>query len=405
MPDFAQTIKRRIKQPYEFAHEVLDRFSFRPDEFHETDSMSVSEAEIAAMSIIMQCAVDNNKPYGRRLSKYDRIDALAENIVSVAAIGMNRHDVAGLNPTPVEKEEKHLRFVERSGFRYTVVNTDAAPDKRFVRRNWEKQRLEHIDFCLKSGVNIISLGEFDYPPVDIKNDDSLFNAAVQAKVDAADHPVFLICGTRHDLVGEIKQCENAARIFTNSELEDVDHSETPTKPIIHRKLVSATKAGERLSPPNDIKVTYYSTKIGKIGVLICVDAYNPTLIFSLFEANQKRTGDRLDYIIVPSYNHSPKLYYACQVLSLLCGCYVILVDACSHCSNPETPKPSQIELFINGRKFSDIRSETDTIGAEDFEGKENIRAWTLPFDFLRSSRIEVNRHTPFLNRLQEFYSR
>lgn len=245
--------------------------------------------------------------------------------------------------------------------------------------------------CLDLSINIISLGEFDYPPAvtgpEGSDFEESFNKSIQKAKDSYNHPVFLVMGSRHDYDESTKTCANQARIFAKNLLENLDkRPPTDDRPILHEKLVSATKAGERISRQKVSNLKFYSTKFGHLGVLICVGAYNSTVLFSLRNSKLSNQLQSLDIILVPAYNYNDKLYYACQTLSLLCGCYVVLIDACSRSSRADVPKPQLTELFAAGRSFRSLDQTNPDVGEHLDIGSDLISAWEISMDFLNSVR-------------------
>ena len=227
-----------------------------------------------------------------------------------------------------------------------------------------------------------------------------FQQRVQETIDSYPQPVFLVMGTRHDYNDDSRTCANQARIFANKILDDLPKPDPPDdRPILHEKQISATKAGERISPAKVSNLQYYSTKYGNIGVLICVDAYNPTVLFSLLNSKLDIELQSLDIILVPAYNLSDKLYFACQILSLLCGCYVVLIDACSESNRTDKyEKPERTELFVAGRSFYDLHRQDHSVGTSLETSNEFIKAWDLSVDFLKLLRnSDQSRVTQIFN--------
>ncbi|MCP4079314.1 MAG: hypothetical protein GY743_03630 [Planctomycetaceae bacterium] len=362
--------------------------------------------EAASIAVIQQSAFDTNKPIREKLSNANlakAIDVVNTETITFACISFSRNDIATANH--VENSTTHnfsLRMTEKFGLKYSEVNPNADEEFSYNDVKWKQARLAAIDGCLTMGANIVSLGEFDYPPMFVDTDITSFNSDIQTKIDAVDRPVFLIAGTRHDPNPATGECFNRARIFINKALNTAPRSEPLSGPITHDKLVSAEKSGEKISVPPGVEITYYDTCLGNIAVLICVDAYNPSVIFSMINQRRNHRKDFIDYIIVPSYNSSPKLYYACQVLSLLCQCSVLLVDACGVSSQPSNKKPAEIEFFVHGRSFSHIKTSVDeenTNVGEELELVEmpHVRGWKLNLDYMIEYNNKKPKITPFFD--------
>lgn len=389
---FETIVRDALRRSLGTAHQVLDQYSLTG----ETGAVPV---EVAAMNVVFQCARDTYDYDPERLSETKRpADPLSDPTLTIAGIPMNRDDVG---------ERKPLKFVERDGFRFLDVNNNSDPPA-YSATDWEEERLAEIQTCLNKGANVICLGEFDFPPCEPDVDHAAFRSNVQSMIDRADFPVFLLAGSRHEYAASspysAASCHNIARVFVNKALKTKTSVTNTDFEFPHYKLVPATKAGEVLSPRNSIKTRYYETSLGRIAVLICVDAYDPTILFSMLYprlfapkgvgANQP---NRVDLILVPAYNLSPKLYYACQVLSLLCKCTVVLVDACSKFSRApqgaRSGKEKCVELFFRGRAFRDIRSETKDIGKVR-RGTGRATVWELKQNYLNAAAALDRQSSP-----------
>ncbi|MCP4934760.1 MAG: hypothetical protein GY927_11280 [bacterium] len=396
------TVDKRANQSiYWNAHRVLDEFSRTGNlKLPETidDGLTVEQS---ALRIIALCADDTYRLDPKKLSAFPRQDGLADEEITIAGIAMGRHDIGlpdGHKKLKQDDKIKPLRFETVKRLTFTSINEEGNPP--YKKTEWESERLAHLETCLDNGANIICLGEFDFPPVQHGVDHASFEKAILEKINARDYPVFVVAGSRHEYNKDDETCVNVARIIVNRNLKDVVTSRELNNVFLHNKIVPATKVGEIISPPNSIDVKYYDTKIGRIAVLICVDAYNPTLMFSLIDPQLYKRGgtlrgepDQLDFILVPAYNFSPKLYYSCQVLSLLCRCTVLLVDACCQWTGATELKCLEAELFFNGRSFSDRRKDNDELGEKIYE-EDKVHIWQLKKNFLRAAEAEMRSVSP-----------
>lgn len=411
---FEDTINQTAKKSLFWnAHLVLDKFSETGDPRSAGSIDGGLTVEQAALRIISLSARDTYRLDRKALSSFSRQNGLADEEVVVASITMGRNDI-GLPPghskeTPADKI-KPLRFEVDDKNRFTFTSVNDGGDPQYDRATWEAERLAHLDTCLDQGANIICLGEFDFPPEQHGVDQSIFEAEILKRINGRPFPVFVLAGSRHEFNDTAGTCKNVARVIVNDLLKDTAPGRTPQNVFMHDKIVPATKVGEVLSPPSTIEAKYYDTKLGRIAVLICVDAYNPTLMFSLIDPKlYKRTGslhgepDRLDFILVPSYNFSPKLYYSCQVLSMMCNCTVLLVDACSNWTGAKELRREESELFFNGRSFSDRRNQDDEIGERKLN-EDRVKVWSLKKNFLRAAEAEKrgDSPTPSFDALRDF---
>lgn len=108
------------------------------------------------------------------------------------------------------------------------------------------------------------------------------------------------------------------------------------------KRTSAKSLGEVIAPTPSPQLYYFATSVGRIGVLICIDAFDPGIATSIFANSRETNIDRLQYILVPSYNPSPKLLQSCRLLSYYGNCAVVYVNAMKDDSHEAA------EVFISG---------------------------------------------------------
>jgi len=410
MTDF-ETLFWDAAKPHERAHVALKEFSRTGSAALE----QVSLVETASFGILLKSAADTHGANRFRLSAPSKqsgddypsqADALLsqDNIV-ISAIGLERDDIASIDDVYKGFASKStLVMVERGGFTAPEINNNADECSLFIHEDWVNSRLTALNTAIDHGANIICFGENDFTPTTDQREIEEHCRIVQAKIDAQDRPIFLIAGTAHDRVSSTGACYNQARIFVNRHIKTLSTLKLEQEPILHKKLNSAERTGEFISVPERPRVTYYDTNIGKIALLICVDAYNPTVLMSLLRNRAARGNEQIDYVLVPSYNKSPKLYYSCQVLSLLSGSVVILVDACSESKSGE--KPAKTAIFIHGRLFSDLLdSFGDDVGEYISEPPHTpIRTCRVSLDYLNELRAQDHESTPFLNQVSANFS-
>jgi hypothetical protein len=279
--------------------------------------------------------------------------------------------------------------------------------------------LSGIRSALEQKANIICLGEFDYPPVfpdkvnkkDVDPEER-FNDSIIELINGADHPVFLFAGSSHSCkkhsstyrgkaIGEFS-AENVGRVFYNEALMKGIIKPTYEHPLCIAKRTPASKIGERLSRPPTIDISTFKTLFGHVLILICADAYDPSIILEVF-SHSSQDERRADIIIVPAYNMSPKFAQVCQLLSILADCIVILLDVCTETTG--VPKTT-MEIWNCGWKsgegggLSAIRStdvrgvgklgicELDLDAVKDFQDAFGLRT-SMPF--FAAARTLVNK--------------
>ena len=370
--------------------------------------------EIAALTTLLESAKDifrhNNTYTISNERNKESIDEIDRTHIRLTSIVTNRDDI-GFDFEKNNSSTDRAKFpilMERTqnGFQITRVNKDSILNQH-NHEAWVQERLQQIRESLKHEPTLLSLGEFDYPPIVRHDPNAARDYDVQLKklVDSYHKPLMLVAGTRHSQLNKVETersnvaepCDdktpwfNVARIFVNEHMIDEDKKGSIPIPLAHLKLTSAEKAHERIQGPDGSVIQTYGTKFGIISVLICVDAYVPSVIFSFF--HRRLRSEKVDYIIVPAYNKSPKLYYVCQSLSLLCNTVVLLVDSCKSSSDgyPQKIKSAQTALFVNGRTFEDIAKSDPKIGSKITDSvHSNIVTWNLSLDYIQIETMRTN---------------
>ncbi len=245
----------------------------------------------------------------------------------------------------ISTSQLHIREVAAGGdtcthqIHSTSVYKGLTATDHFNFDDWAGRFLAALDAALKKGAHLISFGEFDYPshifpdgdaprPIDFAVRNVRFVDQIYERLDAETRPVLLFAGTHH--AWREGQCMNIGLIFHN---RPAGSSGAPRQPVEHFKTISAKSLGEVLAPFQTAELPLYGapigsrTKAGRIGVLICVDAFDATVTNSIFAQSTFSDGDRYGIILVPAYNASPRLFWSCQSLSYRANCFVLYVNA------------------------------------------------------------------------------
>lgn len=260
----------------------------------------------------------------------------------VAMVNRKRNDVP-----PAKYEGEKLRKYTLSWKKTALTtslqtNNTARQRHQYDHNAWKADLLAALAEAVAQDANLICFGEFDYPPGFSDEDNPYDNEAdfqreVLEILDRSKKPSVAILGSSHrrkpipsdpdkpQLLDEYK-VENVAQVFfSKSLLSSVDRP-TVDNPKGVWKVTPASKVGERLSRPKDITLHGFNAVFGRVAVLICSDAYDPSIIFELFARSQE-ADEKPDFIVVPSYNDSGKFPELCQVLSFMTNTVVVMVDA------------------------------------------------------------------------------
>jgi len=412
---FKERFSKGSRKPYARAHRVLRAYS----QSGSADDLARLHAETAAMTILLQSAKDAYSVEPIVLTNErtrPAFELLRDSSITIAGVGMKRDDIASV------EQQRHgvspqypFLMEERTGCCASVVNPNAKSSVAYSFEKWSADRLSAVEDAVKLGSDIICLGEFDYPPQHPVTDEKKFDQDILDLINGQNRPILCVAGSRHEWIrdGDNWRCINRARVFANKRLMVNDLQEPHDAFFSIDKAVSAKKAGEVLSSNSMPKIKYFETPLGKIAVLICVDVFSPSVVFSLLNSRSTTPNKPFDYVLVPAYNTSPKLYYSCQTLSLLCNTTVMLVDACKLSSGiGETRKEKQVAIFVAGRDLSDMSqgfqrvrsmdhgSAAPKLDDEPATENETVVAWRLSIDAvleMKSDRSAI----PFLSGLAD----
>jgi hypothetical protein len=261
---------------------------------------------------------------------------LAIKDIKIALINRQRNDVCDSRYAADSWHHQDYAFRwNRTGISNTIErNAASLGESAYDHDKAEAVIKTLLTLSLAQGANIVCFGEFDYPLFTSDTREASFEHDVAEMLKRAGGPVFAVLGTYHrkEKLGgrEHRQwpghlAQNVARIALSHHLRDEDDRDTFREIL---KRTPASKAGELLTGFHGIDMQVFDTIIGKLAVVICSDAYDPSIVLEFF-AESGPTEYRRDIILVPSYNRSDKLTHMCQVLSLTSRSVVVMVDACS----------------------------------------------------------------------------
>jgi predicted amidohydrolase len=282
------------------------------------------------------------------------------------------------------------------------INGGARLEARYDQKKWIVKNQDVINSALKADADIICFGEFDYPAIDDRNhltraaslsELTAHRAWIKKRMIEHDRPVFLFAGSSHCWTKTHASCANIGRIF----IADRQSDDTALTVRFQRyeKRVAAKTLGEGLAQVPTPVLPYFGTSIGKIGVLICVDAFDPAIVMSVFANSSDSNFDRIGIILVPSYNPSRKLVRSCQHLSYLANCAVVYVNAFANAHH------DRAQVFVSGislrtweaqlkniKNFVDYEDPPDPRIFESIPGVRSVRRLVDLADFGREISVE-----------------
>jgi len=262
-------------------------------------------------------------------------------------------------------EEKQLTPIERPELDYKVYEV-----KEEYRAYLRKEFLKYLKQAANAGAKLVCFNELAYPTPTGLEGDARFESEIKQLVERND--LSLIAGSYHDMT----KFYNLSPIVARS-------SDSQTAEIKrHAKMTSAVEAYEFIRTPPNRRLRYYQTEYGMFAVLICVDVYDPSLIFRLMTKNHAKSDEeKIDLIFVPSFTSTgaPGLAHACRDLSYATATLVVYVNCSAN-------KPRH-KAYLAGEE---VTSENDAIKCEVEKKSDNLEIFTLSYDEYNRMRNKVN---------------
>jgi hypothetical protein len=293
-----------------------------------------------------------------RLTTANRINSDLANNISVVTFASNRILANKDNPYGQASDAPFFLYrKERRGACGLRVNSEAHVEYQYDQRAWISKNQQAIDIALTNGADVVCLGEFDFPPHDI--DGAIIGAResfalnmrhrrwIRTRLQQHGKPALVFAGSSHEWSSH--DCANMGEIFIS---DCGDDGKLLIRYQRYEKRIAAKGLGELLRSVTR-PLSYFGTSIARIAVLICVDAFDPGVSLAMFAGSQG--ADRIDMILVPSYNPSRRLVYSCQQLSYLANCVVVYVNAMA------TAPHEKAEVFLSGIPLRTWRSQLSNI--------------------------------------------
>lgn len=391
MPNFDETINEQTR--------LLSDIHRQLDEFNDLDGrwsrQKYATHEWRLKAHLVESAKDIHRLKRTRVtllrngpgSRQRNDELLSQDYVTLAGVNFSRDDIPKIDNPSHRSEEYPRVWDEGSSSCATKINHDANENVRYDPAKWIDLRLQAVRDALDLGANIISFGEFDYPPPFDQRSDEAYSRQILQEIDGSRDPVFLFAGSYHsddNFLGVGRPRHNVGLIYPNEQMLDRQPDDRPFRQF---KRSPARKMGEQLWQPRKLDLTFYETILGRIGVLICSDAYDPSIIFEIFRNSEEHSTRRLDFILVPSYNKSQRLISSCKTLSYLANTVVFYVDSCR-----AGPKKTSFEIFVSGlpiRNWIDFpvdRAKFEELPQEIASTNPHLTVWRISTDFLRAAR-------------------
>jgi len=246
------------------------------------------------------------------------------------------------------KDESHYELVEHGQYGYLTYSS--------------KIKIEQFEALVFQSVNK-ALDEVD-------NQDDSGGASRLIAINEFGFPCFRQRGERNAFLKKLKEIANGRNAFILSgsahcttRLQNIAALSQPRneETIEHQKFSSAINLGERLKPRTDLFWNYYATTLGRIGVLICFDVIDPSVLLrQIYFSRDVPKDNRIDLYIIPTFSPNDRVRDQAEMLSYFTKSIVLYVN-CQYI-DPQTPntcpestsvRTQSHGLFVAGEDVTD----------------------------------------------------
>lgn len=233
--------------------------------------------------------------------------------------------------------------------------------------------LSDLESLLKHKCDFICMNELAFPFSDFSDPSRKFVENFEKKIFELlqEYPdCVIIAGSFH----EPKRAYNLSPIYCSKN----------EKPILHAKMLTAPRTGEKIRVPFNKEIWTYEYKGLKFTNLICLDIYDPVVLLTMTKTNMEVNPELKHYDIVfnPSYSHHSGAYKSCEAVSYLCSNIVV------HVNQYKTNHIS--DVYVCGTRLTGFNMHNpseQTIG-EEIEKKDHF-CYTIDGQLGRNKYITV----------------
>ena len=149
-------------------------------------------------------------------------------------------------------------------------------------------------------------------------------------------------------------------------------AEASAPPVYIRKKSPARKLGEYIDVTGKYELDVFVTRLGVAAVLICYDAFDPSIFLSavrmFYESTEQKGGfihQSIDIFFIPAFNRSQKFVEMCRVLSLETNSVVVYVSGDERCA-------VKSDVFVCGHRCQTWAQGMGDESLEDFYKVEQL---------------------------------
>lgn len=269
-------------------------------------------------------------------------------------------------------------------------------NENYDHSKWCGHRRTELSLALDFKPDVICFPEFAYPPPasgrtyhesgettsSIANDDEIkndyidrstygrnrykFEEEIKADLKGKSQP-FVFLGSYHcpfdfynmgvifPLGSDDEKFTTKKRMSTiddDGEVREYTKFRSIAPPVLYRKRFPARRRMEYTRIPSNFEFHTFNIDDVCIAVMICSDAVDLNQFFNLARINiVENVKEKIDIVLIPSFNQSPKLVSMCRELSFLTRTVVAFVNANEYSSHfPNS------EVFVGGFTPTDLSS-------------------------------------------------
>lgn len=246
----------------------------------------------------------------------------------------------------------HYEFVDNSPYRHLTYsdNTSIKLFEQLVVEGIETS-IKELERARGPHPHLIVINEFGFPFYRQNGPREIFLEKILEI--SKNKNAYIICGTSHCF----KSKQNVA-IFS--------HPTSDGGVIEHPKFSPAINLGEQLSPRMDLSWNYYSMEIGRVGILVCFDAIDPTILLrQIYYARDVQRGNRINIFVIPTFSANDFVRDQAEMLSYFTKSIVIYTNHqyadpqdLEEMPTQKAPRASSHGIFIGGEDVTDGQDVT-----------------------------------------------
>jgi hypothetical protein len=170
-------------------------------------------------------------------------------------------------------------------------------------------------------------------------------------------------------------------------------------PVYIRKKSPARKLGEYIDANGKIELDVFVTELGVVAVLICYDAFDPTIFLSavrMYLESLERNGgfvhQAIDIFFIPAFNRSQKFVDMCQTLSRETNSIVVYVSGDDRCEVKSNVFVCGQSCELWAEKMSDDDEASRYYKRESVPGHDHLHVHRINIEVVTAAMRHSRMH-------------